>query len=175
VLRQALAARGGEIEIVGEPATAYERALAELDAELEPRTTPAAAGARILDRRGHGLAGTLAAVVASGEPVLAIGADAQRWAAALNGRLGGFAVTSWLALERDPSLADPYAHLVALDPPPTSGAQAVLDACSNDRLSHLAWGAAEVPFALGVHEHAYNLSEPLRGLYRDRPAGGRDI
>ncbi len=91
VLRRALAPRGGEIEIVGEPATAYERALAELDAELEPHTAPAATGARVLDRRGHGLAGTLAAVVASGEPVLAIGADAQRWAAALDGRLGGFA------------------------------------------------------------------------------------
>jgi single-stranded-DNA-specific exonuclease len=168
VLRNALAPRGGPIEVVGEGGSAIDRALAELDADLEPRTLAGAppASDRVLDRRGHGLAGTLAAVVASGEPVLAIGADAQRWAGALDGRLGGFAVTSWLALQRDPRLADDYAHLVALDPPPTPRAHAVLAACCNGRLAHLAWGSAEVPFALHVHEHAFDLGEPLRGLYR---------
>jgi len=168
VLRNAMAPRGGPIAVVGEPADPFERALAELDADLEPHSPPdtSAISDRVLDRRGHGLAGTLAAVVASGEPVLAVGADAPRWATALGGRLGGFAITSWLALERDPSLASSYAHLVALDPPPTAHAQALLAACSNGRLAHLAWGSAEVPFALHVHEHAFDLSGPLRGLYR---------
>ncbi len=167
VLRHALAPRGGAIELVGEPTTALQRALAELDADLEPLALPVdAMSDRVLDRRGHGLAGTLSAVVASGEPVLAIGADAPRWAAALHGRIGGFAIASWLALARDPALAAPYAHLVALDPPPTPRAQALLASCSNGRLAHLAWGSAEVPLALHVHEFAYDLSEPLRGLYR---------
>ncbi len=166
VLRQALAPRGGEIELVGEPATAYERALAELDAELEPSHCTGRdrrAGPRPPWPRPGRDAGR-------GRRIGRAGAGDRRRRAALGGgpgrpprRLCRHVVAGAGAR---PVARRPYAHLVALDPPPTAAAQAVLDACSNDRLSHLAWGAAEVPFALGVHEHAYDLSEPLRGLYR---------
>ncbi len=167
VLRTALAPRGGPIALIGEPESAADRLIAELDADLAPQMLPVISmGDEIVDRRGNGLAGTLAAVVASGAPVLAIGADAKRWAVGMAGRLGGFSVTSWAALARDPALATGFAHLVALDPPPTAADEAVLRVCATGRMAHLAWGSAEVPFAVHVHEHAYDLREPLRGLYR---------
>ena len=45
-------------------------------------------------------------------------AHAPHRAQALAARVGGFAVTSWAALEDDPGLAAPFPHLVAVDPPP---------------------------------------------------------
>ena len=57
------------------------------------------------DRRGGGVAGTLAALVASGEPVLVVVRRRPRAARGTStGRLGGFALCSWDALERDPAL-----------------------------------------------------------------------
>jgi single-stranded-DNA-specific exonuclease len=55
--------------------------------------------------------------VASGEPVLVACADAPRRRGHLDGRLGGFALASWETLEREPALAAPFRHVVALDPP----------------------------------------------------------
>ena len=41
----------------------------------------------------------------------------------LAGRLGGFALTSHAALERDPALAAGYAHVVLMDPGPPAAAR----------------------------------------------------
>ena len=69
------------------------------------------------DLRDSGIAGLLADLVASGEPVLAVVAHAPHRAQSLSTRVGGFALTSWAALADDPALAVPFPHVVALDPP----------------------------------------------------------
>ena len=63
------------------------------------------------------MAGLITDLVASGDDVLVVTAHAPHRARALSGRVGGFALTSWHALEDDPGLARPFAHVVALDPP----------------------------------------------------------
>ena len=70
------------------------------------------------DLRGTGIAGLLGDLVASGEPVLAVSAHAPHRARALAPRVGGFALTSWAALEDDPGLAAGFPHVVVVDPPP---------------------------------------------------------
>jgi single-stranded-DNA-specific exonuclease len=109
------------------------------------------------------VAGTIAALVASGEPVLVVCADARwrrrHWA----GRLGGFALCSWLALERDPGLAARHAHVVALDPPAHAGQDALLRAAAGT--VHLAWGEDEARFALAAAEHAFTLRAPAATLF----------
>ncbi|MGZ6706767.1 MAG: single-stranded-DNA-specific exonuclease RecJ, partial [Solirubrobacteraceae bacterium] len=97
LLRSAQVADPGAIVLAGEPADPVRAALAELDAPL-PATDAPAAGGVPRDRRGGGVAGTIGALVASGEPVLVVCADARRRAQHLTGRLGGFALASWDAV-----------------------------------------------------------------------------
>jgi single-stranded-DNA-specific exonuclease len=87
-------------------------------------------------------------------------------------------VCSWRALERDPALAAPFAHVVALDPPLGAGADAptaALDplaaaaaalAGAHGATVHLAWGEEEGRFALAVLEATCALRAPAAALYR---------
>ena len=110
VLRQANPCTPRAIDVLGEPASFAEGLARELDRDLatwaRPRAPPARAAptrrAVIRDLRGTGIAGILGDLVASGEPVLAVTAHAPHRAQALGPRVGGFAVTSWAALEDDP-------------------------------------------------------------------------
>lgn len=162
VLRCAQAPVPEPITLVGEPDDDRAAALAELTAPLEPgpATWPPDL-ARARDRRGGGAAGVIVALQASGEAVLVVCADARRRRRHLATRLGGVALCSWLALERDPALRDRYAHLVALDPP-TSAAQAGLV----DARFHLAWGKSETAFALRVLEADHDLRGAAVVAYR---------
>jgi single-stranded-DNA-specific exonuclease len=163
VLRHAHRATQRPIELVGEPAWG-EGLRAELDRDLEAWDAPARARSReVLDRRGAGIAGVLADLVASGEPVLAVAAHAPHRAVRLRDRAGGFAVCSWHALEDDPSLAAPFAHLVLIDPPARS---ALLDHPSGAGWTHLAWGPPELGFAARIHQWDFALRDPLIALYR---------
>jgi len=152
------------------PAAATAALAASLPAESAAATALAAPApvpqpAVLVDRRGRGVAGTLAALVASGEPVLAVCADVPARLPALRRRLGGFALASWAALEADPALAAPYAHVVAIDPPSRRGGLA--------HVTVLAWGVPELHFARQIHEREHRLREPLAALYRAlRDAGG---
>jgi single-stranded-DNA-specific exonuclease len=121
-------------------------------------------GAR--DARGTGIAGLLADLVASGEPALAVVAHAPYRARALRGRLGGFAVCSWAALDDDPELAASFAHLVAVDPPSHPQLLGLLERPSGGPRAHLAWGEPELRFAQRIHEWDFALREPLTALYR---------
>jgi single-stranded-DNA-specific exonuclease len=112
----------------------------------------------------------IAALVASGEPVLVACADARRRRGHLSGRLGGFALCSWLALERDPSLAAGRRHLVALDPP-CAPEQAALARALSGVTVHLAWGAAEAAFAREVLARDCELRAPAAAVYRALRAG----
>jgi single-stranded-DNA-specific exonuclease len=122
--------------------------------------------ANVRDRRGSGIAGLLADLVAAGEPVLAIVAHAPHRARTLRGRIGGFAVCSWAALEDDPELAAAFAHLVAVDPPCDPRMLTLLERASGAARGHLAWGEPELRFAQRIHQWDFALREPLTRLYR---------
>lgn len=157
----------GAIDVLGEPASFLDAALAELDAPLDPWPPPAPPVQRIvLDRCGRGIAGTLADLVAAGDPVLAVCADAPRRARALAGRLGGFALCSYAGLERDPSPSVGFPHLFALDPPAHEHQAKLLAGGAPGGFAHLGWGEPELGFAREHHEHEYGLRAALGALYR---------
>ncbi|WP_267128340.1 hypothetical protein [Baekduia soli] len=120
----------------------------------------------VRDRRDGGIAGTIAALVATGEPVLVVCADAVVRRAQLRGRLGGFAVCSYEALEETPELADAYDHLVALDPPLHPDHEALLLRGGSDRMAHLAWGSPELRCARETLHRDYALRPSLGRAYR---------
>ncbi|MDQ3722978.1 MAG: hypothetical protein M3376_07915, partial [Actinomycetota bacterium] len=144
-------------------------ALAELrrplpDIALKPR----ALTAPVRDRRGGGIAGTIAALVASGEPVLVVAADAPARLRHLSPILGGFTLCSHEALERHPALArvgGVESHVVMLDPP--AGPLRSFGA-----MTHLAWGPPELRFAAQIHEREYALRASLTATYRALRAAG---
>jgi single-stranded-DNA-specific exonuclease len=136
------------------------------------RALAASPGRTVRDRRGTGLAGTIAALVHTGEPVLVVAADGPARARQMSGRLGGFAITSWDALEREPELADGYHHLVALDPPMHPAQQAVLTAGDPTRMAHLAWGEPELRYSRDVLDRDTALRPALVGAYRALRDGG---
>jgi single-stranded-DNA-specific exonuclease RecJ len=123
---------------------------------------PATGDREVRDLRGTGIAGLLGDLVASGEPVLAVTAHAPHRARTLQGRVGGFAVTSWAALEDDPRLAAAFPHVVAIDPP----SRPPFDHPSGRGWTHLAWGEPELEFARHIHEWDFALRDPLIVLYR---------
>ncbi len=117
VLRHARPCAPAPIRLVGEPADYLAHAFAELGAPLAAPAPPLAPPEKLRDRRGMGIAGTVSALVASGEPVLVVAADAALRAVHLAGIAGGFELCSHEALARDPALAGPDTHVVMLDPP----------------------------------------------------------
>jgi single-stranded-DNA-specific exonuclease len=175
VLRRACPPAPAPVTVVGEAADWRAAVLAEAAAPLERWSAAAAHGAPpsspapgrlVRDRRGGGVAGLLTALVASGEPVLVVAADTPTRLAGFAGRLGGFALTSWRALELDPGLAAAYPHVVALDPPAHPALQALLEAGPPGAMAHLACGQDELRFSEHVHMRLHALREPLAAVYR---------
>jgi single-stranded-DNA-specific exonuclease len=166
------------LAVVGEPDDFVAAALDELDAPLDH---PAAKGGargheggrgwggarRTLDRRGQGVAGVIADLVACGESVLVVCADVERRTGPLSERLGGFALCSYDALDADPSLAAPERHVVLLDPPATPWAPGL----PGRGWIHEAWGEDELRFARLAHESAWSLREGVQDVYRALRAG----
>ncbi len=187
VLRHARPARPEPIRVIGEPPFA-EALAAELARDLsawDPAGAPDAGPAAGLDDlrgiadgiavpdaravrdvRGSGIAGVLGDLAAGGAPVLAVAAHAGHRARALADRVGGFAVTSWPALEADPGLAAEFTHVVAVDPPPHAQLRALAEHLPGDGWTHLAWGDAEVELARRVLTWELDLRAPLAALYR---------
>jgi single-stranded-DNA-specific exonuclease len=130
------------------------------EAAPDPASAPLAAP-HVRDRRGGGIAGVVTSLVASGESVLVVAADARARARHLHGRLGGFSLTDHAALEEDPALAARFDHLVVLDPPPYDGL-----AAAPGPTVHLAYGEPEIAFALQVHEHRCDLRPAVAAVYR---------
>jgi single-stranded-DNA-specific exonuclease len=160
VLRCARPSEPSPIELVGEDPW-LDAALAELDTPLPGPRGAAPPPRDVRDRRGGGLAGTIHALVASGEPTLVVAAHAALRLGHVGGRLGGFALTSHAALERDPALAARFAHVVVLDPP--AGPLAPLPP---GPVVHLAWGEPELHFSVTMHERERDLRAPLTAIYR---------
>ena len=168
VLRHAQACAPEAVELVGEPEDDLEASLA-LFANASPGmdgVVVAHARGALHDRRDRGVAGTIGAVVASGEPVLVVAADARTRRRGFEGRLGGFALCSWRALAAQPQLAQTAAHVVAMDPPATNEQRALLQSLACERAVHLAWGEPERAFAAAVAEREGDLRPPAAALYR---------
>ena len=162
VLRHVCPPAPAPIRLLGEPVCFADGVRAELERDLEagPATALWPGEREVDDVRGGGVAGLLAGLVAAGEDVLVLAAHAPQRARALADRVGGFALASHAALEADPSLAEPFAHVVALDPPAGPLEPA------GEGVLHLAWGPPELGFARRVLEWDYALREPLAALYR---------
>jgi single-stranded-DNA-specific exonuclease len=173
VLRSARACAPSPIEVLGEPPTYLDGAWAQLTATLPGAEPAPPAGLRTLrDRRGHGLCGALASLVADGEPVLVICADAALRAKHLSGRAGGFALCSHAALAAEPQRAEGFAHVAVLDPPSCAHADALTRAGAQGVLLHLLWGEQEQRFAARVHERDHDLRASLPAAYRALRAAG---
>jgi single-stranded-DNA-specific exonuclease len=192
VLRQAQASSAGTragktIEILGEPCEYVPAALHELDASVGDGASPGGAavvpeppGRVVLDRCGESPLAVLADALAGGGSVLAVCAEVSRRLEGLSTRTGGFSLCSYHALEREPGLADRFAHVVALDPPTAASAHEVLrrrPEGAQGGYMHQSWGEAELRFAEQMHELEYGLRASLAALYRGlrqvgRAAGG---
>jgi single-stranded-DNA-specific exonuclease len=188
LLREARLCAPPALVLLGEDRPYLERVIAELTAPLAAATggpegrgsrspggparradtaARAVAGARLVcDRRGRGIAATVAGLVASGEPVLVVGADGPARMRHLQSRLGGFGLCSHGALLRRRDLAEDYAHVVLLDPPSSAVERAAASSGHTGGAAHLAWGEPELRFALHIHQQEFGLRTSLASLYR---------
>jgi single-stranded-DNA-specific exonuclease len=172
VLREAWPSQPEEIEVVAEPEEYLAGVIEELDRALElPAPASGEHQRTVLDRRGFTPLAMLADALAAGGGVLAVCSDVPRRVCGLSPRTGGFSVVSYHALECAPELAGAFEHVVALDPPASTGQQALLGAGSG--FTHLTWGEAELRFAKQMHELEYGLRASLVALYRDLRSRGR--
>ncbi len=182
VLRSALSPAPGPIAFAGRPQDDAAAMFAEFEAFTAPAAPAngppeAASGGLVRDRRGHGLLGTLGALVASGEEVLVACACETTRREALRGRIGGLAICSWDALERDAGIADAFGNVVALDPPPSAALDSLLWSPPQGHATHLAWGEPELRFSLDVLDDEQRLRGDLAVLYRalrDAPSAVAD-
>jgi hypothetical protein len=154
-----------------------------IDSELaagRAQSGPASAAGRavidsrpLIDRRGHGLSSVCGELLAAGESVVAVCADARRRADGLATLVAGlalegtpFAAISWADLVADPGQAAGFRHLVLIDPPAVAG---LLESALRAPVSggvYLGWGPAETAFALTIVESELDLRPQLTALYR---------
>jgi single-stranded-DNA-specific exonuclease len=174
VLRALAPSDPPRVTIVGEPSDYLERAFVELDRDFAPAAGQVDAPQRQLrDRRGRGIAATAMELVASAEQLLVVCACAIERAVHLRGRIGGFDLCSYTALERDHGLADAYPHVLLLDPPAGEDQLALAQSGRSGGFCHLAWGEPELRFALHIHGREHQLRDSLADCYRTlRDRGG---
>ena len=130
----------------------------------------------VRDRRREGFAGVAGDLLTSGEPVLVVMADVERRRGSLEAVVagmapGGLAAISWAALGADTAPAGAYAHLLALDPPPTEEGVALLGEAPGAGLSHLAWGEQECSFTAAYWRAQLAVRPVLTELWRSLNGG----
>jgi single-stranded-DNA-specific exonuclease len=143
----------------GAPASAAGRAVIETRA--------------LIDRRGHGISAVCGELLAAGESVLAVCADARRRADGLAALVAGialdetaFAAIGWPDLVADQSPAGAFRHIVLIDPPPVAElVQVALKAPASGGV-YLGWGSAETAFAQTIVESELDLRPQLTALFR---------
>ena len=170
LLRALCPTRPGELLVLGEEGGFWERVDAALGA---PASAPPEGGGPPADRRREGFAGVAGDLFTSGERVLVAVADVPRRREGLEQIVAGLApaampVAEWGDLDADPALLAGFDHIVALDPPPAGLGDRLLAAGAR---THLAWGPAEVEFALLAYRAELDLRPLLGELYR----GLRDL
>ncbi len=174
ILRALCPTQPGELRVLGEDGSFWERVERALRPDREPRvvgvrrTNSTAEWREPADRRCEGFAGVAGDLFTSGAAVLVAVADVPRRRRGLEEIVaglapGGMAVASWAAIAADPELARSADHLVALDPPPGGRADPLLRAGPR---AHLAWGPAEAEFALCVYRAELDLRPALADAYR---------
>jgi single-stranded-DNA-specific exonuclease len=166
-----------EICILGEGEAYLDRVFAELERSPSPSPPPEPSHPRAeSDHRGKGIAALVTQLLATGEPVLVLAADALARQRHIGPRFGGFSLASYDALERDARLPDPFPHVALLDPPISEVARiraASADPRAPRQRMYLAWGSAELRFAAHIHEREYGLRDSLAATYRTlRGRGG---
>jgi len=112
-------------------------------------------------------------LLAAGESVLAVCADARRRADGLAQLVAGlalghagFAAIAWADLVAEPGRAAGFAHIVLIDPPPVAE---LLEAVARAPVSggvYLGWGPAEIAFAQTIVDSELDLRPQLTALYR---------
>jgi hypothetical protein len=141
---------------------------------------PASAAARavidarpLIDRRAQGISAVCGELLAGGESVLGVCADARRRADGLATLVAGlalektaFAAISWRDLVADPSQANSFRHIVLIDPPPVAELLEVAARAPVSGGVYLGWGPAETAFAQTVVESELDLRPHLTALYR---------
>jgi single-stranded-DNA-specific exonuclease len=141
---------------------------------------PASAAARaaiharpLIDRRGQGISAVCGELLAAGESVLAVCADARRRADGLSELVAGLALgetrsaaIGWADLVADPSHAGGFRHLVLIDPPPVAELLEVAARAPASGGVYLGWGPAETAFAQTILESELDLRPQLTSLYR---------
>jgi single-stranded-DNA-specific exonuclease len=171
ILRALRPTRRGELRVLGEDGTFWERLRRALEREggsAEPTQIRDGSAPEPIDRRREGFAGVAGELFTSGEAVLVAVADVARRREGLESIVAGLApgpmpVASWEALTAAPALAAGFDHLLALDPPPGGRGDPLLltGACS-----HLAWGPGEAEFALLVWRSELDLRPALVDAFR---------
>ena len=159
------------IELLGEPDDYLSLVLDEVARDPSAPAPVVARTRAVVDHRGHSPLAVLRDATSSGGEVLAVCADAPRRLAGLGPRAGGFALISYHALGLDPSIAEGFGRLVALDPPATPSSAALLD--GGRGFTYLAWGEPELRFAQQMHELEYGLRASLAALYRSLRLPGK--
>ena len=173
VLRSLCPTRSGPLLTVGPPEAFWDEL--ERERAADPAVwwpEEARAGARTVhDRRDRGLAALATDLLTSGGAVLLVVADLERRRASLEGLLGGtaagrLAAVTWEALALGPSVAEPYGHLLALDPPPVAEGVALAAGAPGEGTVHLGWGEPERAFALAHWRRQLDLRPQLTELWR---------
>jgi single-stranded-DNA-specific exonuclease len=195
VLRALNETEMGECAVLGAEMPLWEALERELSTRLAPAPDEGAGVRTVSDHRGDGFAGTVGDLLSSGEDVLVVCADIARRRRAVEGLVGALGRTlrggggrstqlslvSWAALERDPRLARPYPHLVALDPPENARGERLLGAAPGPPgmkitpRAHVCWGRSEVDFARRSARARLELRPALTELYRALRAGGGEL
>jgi single-stranded-DNA-specific exonuclease len=168
LLRTLSATRRGELRVLGEEGSFWQRVHRALGGSAEPTQIGDGSAPKAVDRRGEGFAGVAGDLFTSGESVLTAVADIPRRREGLESIVAGLAqghmpVASWAAIEAQPALAAGFDHLLALDPPPGGRGDPLLHASAS---SHLAWGPGEAEFALLVWRSALDLRPALVDAFR---------
>jgi hypothetical protein len=84
----------------------------------------------------------------------------------------GVVLADWAAVERHPTMATRFDHLVIVDPPPFRHLEDA--ACAGEGFLHLAWGEAEVELALRVHSEEWPDRPAIEALYRSLRSAAED-
>ena len=147
MLRTAVPCRPPPIAVLGEGGEYLERAFAELERPLaQPGLAPPAAAGELADGRGRGIAAQITQLLAGGEDLLVLCADAAARHRHLAGRLGGFSLASYDALVRGAASTRGYRHVLLLDPPAGDAQRA--QARAGDRKRERSWHGVPLSYAL---------------------------
>jgi single-stranded-DNA-specific exonuclease len=163
VLREAWPCVPTLIDVLGEADGYLEAVIEECGRALDCSPPESATTREILDRRGESPLAVLTDALCTGS-LLAVCTEVVRRTEGLGKRIGGFTLTSYHALEVDPSLSERFDQIVALDPPACAEHDQLMR--SGAGFTHLAWGEPELRFAQQMHEYEYGLRDSLVSLYR---------